>query len=223
MPNWVHNTLIVTKGDPKQVWDAVRGRRNDDCGTPFTFNRLIPMPADIRSCGEIGTKSDLADKIISSRPAFLDDDEYFINEELRTECEKLRYDYRAVFELGMRRERNRKKYGHADCLSWSTTNWKTKWDACDADLSPEPEHESKVLRFDTAWSRPYPVLEKLFAKFPEHEFEYLTDSVENDAWSIDIVRAGKVVEHKQGHYDYEGIQPYEPFTAGGLKKVEEAD
>ena len=64
MPNWVHNTLIVKKGDPQQVWDAIRGRRDGDRATPFTFNRVVPMPAAMRNCGEMGTKADL-----SPRPA----------------------------------------------------------------------------------------------------------------------------------------------------------
>jgi hypothetical protein len=62
-------------------------------------------------------------------------------------------------------------------------------------------------------------MEKLFAMFPEHEFEYLSDSVENDDWSTDIVRGGKIVEHKEGHYDYEDIKPYEPFTVEDLKRI----
>lgn len=219
MPNWVHNTLIVKKGDPQQVWDALRGRRDGDHLTPFTFNRLIPMPTGIRNCGETGTKSDLADEIIGSKPAFVEDDEYFIVDQYKTKCEKLRYDYREVFRLGMLRKKNREKYGHADWYDWSRANWGTKWDACNAGLSPKPEHGGKVLWFDTAWSRPDPVMEKLFAMFPEHEFEYLSDSVENDDWSTDIVRGGKIVEHKEGHYDYEDIKPYEPFTVEDLKRI----
>ncbi len=76
-----------------------------------------------------------------------------------------------------------------------------------------------MLWFDTAWAPPYPVMEKLFTMFPEHEFEYLTDSVENEIWSIDIVREGKIVEHKEGHYEYEDIKPYEPFTVEDLKRI----
>ena len=219
MPNWVHNTLIVREGDPQRVWNVIHGRRDGNHGSVFSFNRLIPMPSDILNCGEIGTKSGLADKIIASRPSFIEDDEYFIVDQYKKECEKLRYDYREVFQLGMLRKKNREKYGHADWYDWSCANWGTKWDACDAVFSQKPEHGDKVLWFDTAWSRPDPVMEKLFAMFPEHEFEYLSDSVENDDWSTDIVRGGKIVEHKEGHYDYEDIKPYEPFTVEELKRI----
>jgi hypothetical protein len=219
MSNTVYNILKVTKGDPQQVWDAIRGRRDGDYGTPITFNRLIPMPADIRNCGVIGTQSELADKIIASRPLGLDDDyEYFVNEELRKECEDRRYDYRATFEIGMKRKKNREKYGYADWYDWSCANWGTKWNAGCGKFATNDKGET-LLTFGTAWSRPYPVMEKLFAMFPEHEFEYLTDSVENDIWSTDIVRGGKIVEHKGGHYDYDGIKPYEPFTVEELKRI----
>jgi hypothetical protein len=219
MPNWVLNTLIVREGDPQQVWNAIRGRRDGDHDNIFSFNRLIPMPTDIRNSEGHGTKSELADKIIASKPLFIDDDEYFIDEELRKECEDRRYDYRTTFEIGMKRKRNCEKYGHADWYGWSCANWGTKWDACDAEFSPKPEHGGKVLWFRTAWARPYPVMEKLFAMFPAHEFEYLTDSVENDIWSTDIARGGKIVQHKQGRYDYEEIKPYEPFTVEELKRI----
>lgn len=39
MSNWIENCLIITKGDPAVVWDAIRGENS-----PFDFNRLIPMP-----------------------------------------------------------------------------------------------------------------------------------------------------------------------------------
>jgi hypothetical protein len=37
MANWVDNTLVVTKGDPKVVWDAIKGEE-----TLFDFNRIVP-------------------------------------------------------------------------------------------------------------------------------------------------------------------------------------
>jgi hypothetical protein len=42
LPNWVDHYLTVTKGDPKLVWEAIRGT-----DTLFDFNRLIPQPEDL--------------------------------------------------------------------------------------------------------------------------------------------------------------------------------
>lgn len=48
---------------------------------------------------------------------------------------------------------------------WNPENWGTKWNAYDTSLEPK-ENGLTELRFDTAWSHPYPVLEKLSKKFP---------------------------------------------------------
>jgi hypothetical protein len=42
MPNWCRNTLIITKGEPKPVFDAVRTE-----SSLFDFNSLIPLPREI--------------------------------------------------------------------------------------------------------------------------------------------------------------------------------
>jgi hypothetical protein len=58
--------------------------------------------------------------------------------------------------------------------AWAHDNWGTKWNACDAQFSPnDPEH---VLCFETAWSAPEPIFEALAERFPDHEI--LIESVE---------------------------------------------
>ena len=53
---------------------------------------------------------------------------------------------------------------------WSINNWGTKWNAYDTKVE-ELEGSTATLRFDTAWSHPYPVLEALSVKFPHHQME----------------------------------------------------
>lgn len=48
---------------------------------------------------------------------------------------------------------------------WNPGNWGTKWNAYDTSLEAK-ENGLTELRFDTAWSHPYPVLEKLSKMFP---------------------------------------------------------
>lgn len=53
--------------------------------------------------------------------------------------------------------------------NWNVKNWGTKWDASDVELiSDEPNGENHVLvyRFDTPWSPPIPVIEKLSEQYP---------------------------------------------------------
>lgn len=58
-----------------------------------------------------------------------------------------------------------------DWYEWSISNWGTKWNAYgyekDMDYSG-----CDSLRFQTAWSAPHPVLEKLTEIFPDIEFEH---------------------------------------------------
>lgn len=48
---------------------------------------------------------------------------------------------------------------------WNLNNWGTKWNA----YSSEVDLDEGLVRFDSAWSHPYPVLVALTQKFPEHE------------------------------------------------------
>jgi len=57
---------------------------------------------------------------------------------------------------------NKKKYGHKDWYSWSCANWGTKWNAYS-----QEDHGVNKITFDTAWSAPFPVIEKLSEMFPE--------------------------------------------------------
>jgi hypothetical protein len=64
---------------------------------------------------------------------------------------------------------NLKKYGHADWYSWRCENWGTKWNACNV-CAKSPNSNS--ISFDTAWSAPHPIIEKLTQLFPDVEIEH---------------------------------------------------
>lgn len=44
---------------------------------------------------------------------------------------------------------------------WNRENWGTKWNAAYGELRPSKQGDSTVLFFDTAWSLPMPILEKI--------------------------------------------------------------
>lgn len=48
---------------------------------------------------------------------------------------------------------------------WSVNNWGTKWNA--KSLSGEPRIDDTVVRFETAWAHPFPVIDALSQKFPD--------------------------------------------------------
>ncbi len=61
----------------------------------------------------------------------------------------------------------RKTYGNNNWYYWSIANWGTKWNACqneDGDII-EIFNGTLVYEFDTAWSAPYPVVQRLSEKY----------------------------------------------------------
>lgn len=56
---------------------------------------------------------------------------------------------------------NLEKYGYQDWYSWSIANWGTKWNAYGVSDGGE------TITFDTAWSTPFPVIQKLSEMFPD--------------------------------------------------------
>lgn len=56
-----------------------------------------------------------------------------------------------------------KLYGKNNWYDWSIANWQTKWNAFSFGIS---EKKNKIY-FDTAWSAPHPILQKLSEKYPD--------------------------------------------------------
>jgi len=74
---------------------------------------------------------------------------------------------------------------------WRTTNWGTKWPAySQIRLSP------KATYFETAWSAPFPVFDRLAEKYPHVEFkmEYADEDRGSNS-GILTYKDGKLVEH----------------------------
>ena len=57
---------------------------------------------------------------------------------------------------------------------WCIQNWGTKWDAGDVDIEYQ-DSEILELEFDTAWSPPEGIMEKLREKYPELSFQCFYD------------------------------------------------
>ena len=57
---------------------------------------------------------------------------------------------------------------------WCVNNWGTKWDACDKSVEYE-DSEILALTFNTAWSPPEGIVEKLREKYPELSFQCFYD------------------------------------------------
>jgi len=62
-----------------------------------------------------------------------------------------------------------KKYGYENWYDFHCSEWGTKWNCGEASLS-RISSDKALITFDTAWSPPKPVIEKLSMDFPDLEF-----------------------------------------------------
>ena len=58
-----------------------------------------------------------------------------------------------------------KKYGYSDWYDFRCARWGTKWNARDVELTLESP-TSLSISFNTAWSPPLPIIEKIAKKYP---------------------------------------------------------
>lgn len=177
MPNHVEN-IIALKGDEKSIRKMLEAIKNDDYGLgTVDFNKVIPMPESLNI--ESGSKSNTGIKAVKEylnntldehkdKTGTYDD---FFNDlrshrnDISDEKEK------EIWDIGVIAVENLHKYDAPTWYEWSINNWGTKWNAYgyeeDTDYS-----EMKRLWFQTAWSAPHPVLQKLTEMYPEITFEH---------------------------------------------------
>lgn len=61
------------------------------------------------------------------------------------------------------------KYGYSNWYDWRCANWGTKWNA----LKTFVNWDLNCITFQTAWSAPEPIMQKISEMFPDVEFEWL--------------------------------------------------
>lgn len=207
MPNWVVNKIEFsgTKENIDKVLGIIKG---DD--TAFDFNKLIPMPKSLKlpSGGDQDAsimyalskknpkeKADIIDKLMN-KPAFLyssyfDKASRHITEEsIQKALERFNANEKSILDntdydglgiktledLGNTYINNVLEYGYDTWYDWSCAKWNTKWNACHSCMET-----SDTLVFDTAWSAPFPVLDKLAELCYKHNVEFTGKWADEDS------------------------------------------
>ena len=177
MPNDVEN-IVRINGDEQRIREMLEAIKDDECGIgTIDFNKIIPMPESLAieagSRTDRGLKAykdfievytlagtrkdlDLLDVPLESEKAFLD---------ARTDIKP------DEWELGKQAFQNIQKYGHSTWYHWCIHNWGTKWNAYGYDTDTNYKMGDN-LWFQTAWSAPHPILEKLSDMYPDLRFEH---------------------------------------------------
>lgn len=179
MPNHVENHISL-QGDPKKIRSMLEAIKSDELGIgSVDFNKIIPMPESLNI--EAGTRTDRGlqayrDFIEAYTAGRSAEDALKALENIPAESEEaflrrrtdIKHD---EWELGKTAWNNIRQYGAPTWYDWCIANWGTKWNAYGYDDTID-YHDGTPLYFQTAWSAPHPVLEKLTEMFPEIELEH---------------------------------------------------
>ena len=177
MPNYVTNKIRY-RGSQTQIDDMLESIKNDVIGKgSIDFSKLVPRPIELDIEAGSGTfrgmkeysdfldeyaeKNNIKDLKASAVPESAEN--AYLNEHKDI--------YKGDWTLGRQAIRNTEKYGWPTWYEWNINNWGTKWNACGYDDEYDYSHEEQ-LTFDTAWSPPHPILEKLSEKYPAIRFEH---------------------------------------------------
>src|SRR5580658_6018867 len=152
MPNWTSNRIYV-EGDQADIRAFLEAVKWED--ELFDFTRLIPMPELLKHTGSGHSTID-GKKVTSWYVIKPWNPEKGEQEETRLFTPEEEAELKAI--------------GHLDWYSWSVQNWGTKWNACRAEIDDNSEHGYAEITFETAWSAPVPVLQKMVEMFPRLTF-----------------------------------------------------
>jgi hypothetical protein len=174
MPNWVTARITLNGSDEnvKKVLDFIRTEDENGEVNLFDFNKVIPMPEELNI--ESGSAGDWGMRYLLLNAKFklewTDDDKDFIKSMEKRKAEN-EDDFNRMIDLGKKYLMNIAKYGYKDWYDWRTASngngWGTKWEPVDVEV------DGNIIRFDTAWSFPHPVIKKLSEMFPDVVFEYI--------------------------------------------------
>jgi hypothetical protein len=175
MPNYVENILKLY-GEKEDIARLLAHVKTDK--SVFDFNTLIPMPESLNITSGSSTEISLA-VYTYHKTGEIDRLLTYCYREYCQEVEEVSMsDYvkhllqcgGADLSLGETAYNNKKAYGTTDWYYWCVEHWGTKWEALEASIIDE---EQDIISFETAWSAPNPVIDKLAEMFPDVEIRHI--------------------------------------------------
>lgn len=163
MPNYTRTKIYGTKKQIKELFDKI-GSYNESNTPVIDFNKLIPMPEDVKNTKADGFNDDGFVYFLYENPYI--DTSFFARSDLddinpeRGHRIANRYSTEELNQLrkaGEKQYDNLKNYGARHWYDWSYRNWGTKWNAMEAEVNFDDEHP--YISFDTAWCAPAPIIE----------------------------------------------------------------
>ena len=175
MPNWCENTLEIYSEDTekmKEFYDFFGGQ--DKFLDNFCFNNIITMPQELdgtRSPSNIISQEDYDRYTQLEKKHNIKDSQdvvRLVEDGTITEEER-----DLLWKEGITQEmsdRLKSEYGYDNWYDWRNKNWGTKWDINTEVHVDDLYDEGCTLIFQTAWSPPEPIVDKLQDMFPDVTF-----------------------------------------------------
>jgi hypothetical protein len=180
MPNHVTTRCIITgpTEDIKRFHSSLIQIPEGGAELTLDFERIIPLPEVIKNTDnardidlgiEILTGSPTPDMAKSSYLTWPWAQKLGIStlSELRAWVEKERPE---ALESGRKALEALEQTGCYDWYDWSVENWGSKWNSYRFEIKYE-DNDQLSFHFDTAWSFPTPIFEKLAGMFPTLRFD----------------------------------------------------
>ena len=157
MPNWCQNRLIIRGYNTEDIEKFKKFFENKDGEFEFSFNKVIPFPEELKG--------------ISFPVNIVSQEEYEEQQKNPNSSPNPRSKYNKPITKDMSNNLI-KKYNYNNWYDWSNANWGTKWDIINDRLAFNYNEDSYniILLFQTAWSPPVPVIEKLKKMFTKISF-----------------------------------------------------
>jgi len=179
MPNWTTN--IMTINGPQEEINKLMSHIIGEDGE-IDFNTLIPMPEELR---DTHAGSDQIMQRGFNLENFSMNENYSINQQSVENHLKDGKTQEEVDAIIAEEKRLIDLYGHTNWYDWSLENWDTKWNADDTFIK-----EDNTIIFQTAWSAPVKVFDKLFELYPNLQF-VIDSEFEGDDTGVRFVSRGE--------------------------------
>lgn len=233
MPNWVkHSFTIAGPADVRQRFLEECFSKNEKGGLHLDFDRILPKPdgfdanlsspaplyveafddptrreeiaqfAWVVEAGPFESKRDLLvflyRRMQWTPPATRQSDAEIM---ALIEAEAAAY------------KRNVELTGHLTWYEWNCAHWGTKWNACECSVILNEDHLE--LYFETAWSSPEPIFDRLRERYPELRWSGTIDEEGGFFWVV--VKDNEAVDSG------EGTRPGGPYDYGDEEEEAAAD
>lgn len=187
MPNHIQNRLEII-GDAAKVED-VRNFLKGNESSQIDFNKIIPMPEGMT--GEINSRVETAAKYALKMDLHENPMIASLQQTNRQNGDSPLTFNEQDWNHFIQCLNNARNHGYVYWYDWSVALWGTKWNAYQ---TPDERDTENTIYFQTAWSSPKDLIQKLSGLFPEVRFtlSYADEDSGSNVGKI-TYQAGKVV------------------------------